>query len=279
MLFDLRSKGRRRTVQLVYGGLAVLFLLGFIGFGVGGGFGGGGIFNAVNNGQNGSGASASDRVKAAQRLVVQQPNNAQAWANLARLQYELAGQGSNYNQSTDTFTASGKQALKQVKASWDRYLALAPSHPDPTLANLMANALGTGGLGDNKGAYQALQIVAASQSPPTASTYTYIAYYAYKAGYTSQGDLAAQEALKLVPAAQRSTLQAELAALKNPNSPAAQAAASAAASSNGTQVTTLPSSSTSTGSSNTTSTSSTVPAGASTAKVKPPTVSTLPASH
>jgi hypothetical protein len=278
MLFDLRSRGRRRTVQLVYGGLAALFLLGFVGFGVGGGFGGGGIFNAVNNGQNGTGASTNDRVKAAQKVVAQQPNNPQAWATLARVQYEVAGQGANYNQSTDTFTATGKAVLKQVQAAWQRYLVLEPNHPDPTLANLMATALGTGGLGDNKGAYQALQIVAANQSPPTASTYTYIAYYAYKAGYKTQGDLAAQEALKLVPASQRSTLQAELAALKNPSSQAAQAAASAAAGSSGTQITTLPSSATSTGSS-TTHTSSTVPASTGATKIKPPTVTTLPAGH
>ena len=47
MLFDLRGRGRRRTVRILYIGLAVLIGLGLVGFGVGTGFGGGGIFSAA----------------------------------------------------------------------------------------------------------------------------------------------------------------------------------------------------------------------------------------
>ena len=43
MLFDLRGRGRRRLVQVIYIGLAGLIGLGLIGFGIGGGFGGGGL--------------------------------------------------------------------------------------------------------------------------------------------------------------------------------------------------------------------------------------------
>ena len=49
MLFDLRGRGRRRTVETLYIGLAVLIGVGLVGFGVGGGCGGGGILNASNN--------------------------------------------------------------------------------------------------------------------------------------------------------------------------------------------------------------------------------------
>ena len=35
MLFDLRSGGRRRTIKFVYGGLALLMFVGFVGFGIG----------------------------------------------------------------------------------------------------------------------------------------------------------------------------------------------------------------------------------------------------
>ena len=43
MLFDLRSRGRRRTVQAVYLGLALLMGGGLVLFGVGAGNGNGGI--------------------------------------------------------------------------------------------------------------------------------------------------------------------------------------------------------------------------------------------
>ena len=47
MLFDLRGRGRRNTVRVIYIGLAVLIGVGLVGFGVGGGFGGGGILNSA----------------------------------------------------------------------------------------------------------------------------------------------------------------------------------------------------------------------------------------
>ena len=50
MLFDLRSRGRRRTVQAVYLGLAVLIGGGLVLFGVGAGNGLGGLLNAFTGG-------------------------------------------------------------------------------------------------------------------------------------------------------------------------------------------------------------------------------------
>ena len=62
MLFDLRSRGRRRTVQVVYLGLAILFGGGLILFGVGTGSGGG-LLNAFTG--NGSSSSQNSAVTAA----------------------------------------------------------------------------------------------------------------------------------------------------------------------------------------------------------------------
>ena len=58
MLFDLRSRGRRRTVQGVYLGLAVLIGGGLVLFGVGAGNGLGGLLNAFNGGGSSSGQKA-----------------------------------------------------------------------------------------------------------------------------------------------------------------------------------------------------------------------------
>ena len=57
MLFDLRSRGRRRTVQVVYLGLAVLMGGGLVLFGVGAGNGIGGLLNAFTGGGSSSGRS------------------------------------------------------------------------------------------------------------------------------------------------------------------------------------------------------------------------------
>jgi len=59
MLFDLRSGGRRRTVKVVYLGLAVLMFVGFVGFGVGSSGLGGGIGDAITGGGGGGGDDAA----------------------------------------------------------------------------------------------------------------------------------------------------------------------------------------------------------------------------
>ncbi|MGD0980301.1 MAG: hypothetical protein ABR946_02345, partial [Solirubrobacteraceae bacterium] len=54
MLFDLRSRGRRRTIQVVYGFLAVLIGGGLVFFGVGGGAGSTGLLSQLANQGTGS---------------------------------------------------------------------------------------------------------------------------------------------------------------------------------------------------------------------------------
>jgi hypothetical protein len=243
MLFDIHSRGRRRTVQTVYLGLAVIFLLGFIGFGVGGGFGGGGVFNAINNGKSGSGSSYAQQVAAQQKAAQRDPRNAQAWANLIKAQFTLAGQGNNYDQTTSTFTSQGKQVLAQAQSAWNHYLALNPSHPDPTVASYMLQALGVSGLNQAKGALQAAQIVAASQSSPSWQMYYTIAGYAYEAKQTQQGDLAAAEAERLVPSSSKTQLKSAIAQLRagvSLSNVGSSSSSSSSSSAGGAQVTTLP---------------------------------------
>ena len=104
MLFDLRGRGRRRTVQVIYLGLAILIGVGLVGFGIGGGFGGQGLLNAVGNGSGGS-ASFDAAIKKDAALTRQQPNNAQAWASLIADDFRQAGTGGNY----DSNAANGGQ--------------------------------------------------------------------------------------------------------------------------------------------------------------------------
>src|SRR5438309_5284452 len=83
MLFDLRSRGRRGTVRVVYVGLALLIGLGLVGFGIGGGFGGGGIFTAGTN-EGGGNSNFAAQVKHYRKLTVAQPSNVAAWEGLAK---------------------------------------------------------------------------------------------------------------------------------------------------------------------------------------------------
>ena len=71
MLFDLRSRGRRRTVQAVYLGLAILMGGGLVLFGVGAGNGLGGLLNAFTGKGSTAGQTAaiSQEEKAAIKAV------------------------------------------------------------------------------------------------------------------------------------------------------------------------------------------------------------------
>src|SRR5690349_21638945 len=113
MLFDLRSRGRRRTVRIIYGGLALLMFVGLVGVGVGAGNGVGGILNAFTG--NGSTTAQkqviSQQERQALRATRADPSNAAAWGQLLQARWTAAGQGANYDAATGTYTASGKREL------------------------------------------------------------------------------------------------------------------------------------------------------------------------
>jgi hypothetical protein len=209
MLFDLRGRGRRRTIQVIYLFLAVLIGGGLIFFGIGGGSGSGGLLNAVN----GNGTSASNafnkRLHADERLANAQPQNPDAWAQVATDRYELAL--SNFSQTTGAFTGKASGDLRAAQQAWNHYLTLKPAHPDPALASKMSLALV--GINDIAGATTAWEIFVASQ-PPSAGLYAKLAEYAYAAKQTRKGDLAAQKAVSLAPKAQQATLKSELDTIK-----------------------------------------------------------------
>src|ERR1700736_6477112 len=130
MLFDLRGRGRRRTVQAVYLGLALLIGGGLVLFGVGTGTGGGGLLNNIGGNGNGNQTQVvSAEEKAAQKAVKADPASAAAWSQMVQARWTSAGQGANYNAATGTFTASGKRELVGVGQAWQHYIQLTKS-PD-----------------------------------------------------------------------------------------------------------------------------------------------------
>ena len=223
MLFDLRSRGRRRTVQAVYLGLALLMGGGLVLFGVGAGNGVGGILNAFT-GQGSSGAqkqAVSAQEQQALRETRLNPNDPRGWYSLVQARWSSAGSGSNYNASTATFTAAGKQELSRTVQAWQRYLQVT-KQPDPNLAIIAARAYAQ--LGNYAGAAGAWELNATA-SPTQPKGYECLAASGYAAGQTRKADLATAKALSLLPkGTARTQTQTELQQAKTSSSTAQQIA-------------------------------------------------------
>jgi hypothetical protein len=212
MLFDLRGRGRRRAVRVIYIGLAVLLGVGLVGFGVGGGFGGGGVLNSITKGEGGGSASFAKQVATYRKLTQQQPQNQSAWENLTKVLLNEAGRESNKSTS-GTPTASGRRLYSEAAEAWTHYIALKPAKPSIPLAKEMVLIYGEEGLNQPSNAVQVLQLVVASE-PTNASYYGALAEYAYLARDDNLGDLASAKAVSLAPVGQRVHLKTQLAAIK-----------------------------------------------------------------
>lgn len=211
MLFDLRGRGRRRTVQAVYLTLALLLGGGLVLFGIGGDVQGG-LFDAFREDSQGTEASDQlerqiDRVEAG---VAANPRDAPRLAQLARLRYQVAGVGSGFDQNTGTFTEEGRVGLRSAAQAWERYLALEPENPDDRVAGLMVQAYGPGGLNQLDKAVGAQEIVTEERTPPSSNLFAQLSVLAYQAGQTRKGDLAADRAVELADEAERSLLRQQL---------------------------------------------------------------------
>jgi hypothetical protein len=223
MLFDLRGRGRRRTVKFVYITLAVLMGGGLVFFGIGGGGAmQGGLVDAITGGGGGDSGTKrfEDKERAALVATQQRPSDPAAWAALARARVQTAGVGDNFDPNTATYTNAGKAKLSAAADAWDKYLSLNPKNPDDRVAGLMVRAFDSTGLNRPADAVTAQEII--TEARPKFTTFATLAIYAYQAGQTRKGDLASQKALELAPKDQRNTLKSQLDQAKKA-SPAAAA--------------------------------------------------------
>ena len=222
MLFDLRSRGRRRTVQAVYLFLAIILGGGLVLFGVGAGNGFGGILDAFTGNGSGSsqGSAVSQQEKTALQQTKRQPNNAQAWGDLVQARWSSAGQGSNFDSSTGQYTASGKRELTGATQAYERYLQLVKT-PDAALTVLAARAYTQlGKYGPAAAAWERETMV----EPGVAKSYECLAANAYAASQARKGDLATGQALSTATKAQRTTIKQQLQQAKTSTSSAKQIA-------------------------------------------------------
>src|SRR3954453_7940158 len=219
MLFDLKGK-RRRTVQVVYLGLAILLGVGLVGFGVGSSVNGG--LGSLPN--SGSGANQADkaiqkRIDAANRTLAANPKNKTALEELVRSHYHLATSKSDPN--TSAFDKTATPELQATAAAWKRYEA-AVKKPDPSLNSVAIqtyDGLGTltGATTAWAGAADATETLAADK--PSVNAYVTPVHYATLAGQTRKADLAANQAVRLAPKSQKKAVES---AIKQAKAPATQ---------------------------------------------------------
>ena len=213
MLFDLRGRGRRRTVQVIYLGLALLMGGGLVLFGIGSSSNGG-LFDAFSgNGGGGSATASIDKqVNAELAKTRANPKDAAAWAQLAIVRFQRASVGGIAQDGT--YTAGGKNRLRLAGAAWERHLALDPKQPDVRTAKFMVQAYDTAALNEPAKGMRAMQIITADQKPPNYNLFAQLAQLAYRAHDLRTAQLAGDRAISLAPKDQRKALRSALDTLK-----------------------------------------------------------------
>ena len=206
MLFDLKSGKRRRVVQVVFGFLAFIFFISFVGFGVGSDVAGG-PFDALGIG---GGSSSSDpqyeqQIEDAQDQIAANPNNANGYAALIAAYYGSATTGISRDEQTGQISiSSGANAdLQKAGQAWDDYLATKPDRISVTAAASAVQVFVL--LNDASGAAEAQAVVADEQK--SVSAYAQLALYLFADGQIKAGDAAGKKAVDAAEPSQRQQVQ------------------------------------------------------------------------
>lgn len=216
MLFDTSSPGRRRVVRVVYGGLAALFFIGFVFFGIGTTGIGGSLLDAVGISNN-SGTSTADQyeqqISEAEDKLELDPSDEKALAQLASYRY-LSGSdqlgAADPETGVPTLTDESRQEFEAAIEAWNRYIDLEPARADLGTAQQILGAFLL--LNDAEGAAEVQAVVADRQ--PTAGNFTTLAYYLYYGFDLDGGDAAAARAKELAKPADLKAIEKQLAELR-----------------------------------------------------------------
>ena len=213
MLFDLRGKGRRRVIKVVYVTLAFLMGGGLVLFGIGGDVSGGLVDAITGAPQTDTDERASKQAASAAARTRANPDDAQAWADLTRARIQVAGSGDRLDTNTGQYTDEGKQRLRLAVSSWNRYLELTEGQDTEDKSRLASRMVQTFvALNDLTQAARAQEIVAEDRQ--TSGTYAQLAVLSYQAGQTRKGDLAAEKAVELADEDEREALKGQLESAK-----------------------------------------------------------------
>jgi hypothetical protein len=229
MLFDLRSPRRRRVVQVVFGGLAVLFAVSFVFFGIGSEVGGG--FADVL-GQGGGDTGQEDAIEDAEDALETNPNDVQALGELVQAHYQAGNASLELDEETQQTVLTSDAEEQYVKAvdAWDRYVKAAKGQINTSVAlaavqnfgalatgQLTAAATASGqqaldaaddSLANWKGAAAAQALIVEKEGD--AEAFRRLAEYYFFAGEFGKGDEAARQALAAAKGDEAKELQKAL---------------------------------------------------------------------
>lgn len=210
MLFDLRAGGRRRLVQVVYLFLAILLGGGLVLFGIGGDVSGG-LFDAFreDSTQNNATEQLEQRLEDQEKKLQANPEDAAALAESAKLHYQIAGAGENFNSEQGRFTAKGLAELRAAEAAWDKYLATDPENINTGVTIQMVQVFSPAALNKPDKAVDAMELYIAER-PESSNLYAQLAQLAFIAGQDRKGDLAADKAVALAKEDDRKVLREQL---------------------------------------------------------------------
>jgi hypothetical protein len=215
MLFDLRGKGRRRAVQVIYLSLALLLGGGLVLFGIGGNTSGGGLWDAITGNNSGSNNDAiEDDAKNAREDAEKNPRDPRVFAVLMEREYRLAGVTDGFNEETGEFKGQARERLVAAEKAWDKHLELAGNKPNPNAAGIARQLFAVGALNKPDKSVRAQEILIDANKNPGFGDYANLAVLAYQAGQTRKGDLAAKKAQDLAPKDQKQAVKQSIDAAK-----------------------------------------------------------------
>jgi hypothetical protein len=195
MLFDLSSPGRKNVVRVVFSILALLFFVGFIGFGVGTS-GGGGIFDSITGNGGGSTDDAFEQqIEDQEDAIDKNPQDASALASLALLRTQSGDAQLERDESTGAPTGLSEDSRDEYEkaiTAWEQYLKTKPQKINVATANAVVLAYRY--LGDIDGAIKAQTVLA--ESDPSGPAYGALASFLYSDLQIPQGDKARDQAIE-----------------------------------------------------------------------------------
>lgn len=233
MLFDLQSPKRKRFVQIVFGGMAVLFAVSFVFLGIGTGLSGSPLEAIGIGGSDTADEVLEDDISSQEEKLEANPNDTAALIEILNLRYQAANTKYEIDEETGQtiFTAEAEEQLQLAADAWDRYTKVAGKNPDPSAALIAVQtytALAQGLLGQAQGAsgQAALdtaddsltnwrlagetQLIVADAKDSSPVQALQAAEYLYFAGEFEAADAAAQQALAQASPEQRASLQKRL---------------------------------------------------------------------
>lgn len=209
MLFDLTNPRRKRVVQIVFGGLAVIFAGSFVFLGIGSETGGGlaDVFGGGN--ENAAADQFKQQIEDAEQQVEENPEASAALSDLALLRYQSGAAQLEVDEQTGVpvgLSEESRSEFERAIATWQRYLDSDPKEIDATTAIRVVEAYRF--LNDLSGAAQAQRVLA--EADPSALNYAALADILYRSLKIDEADKARDRALDDASKQQAKALERQL---------------------------------------------------------------------